>query len=111
MEITAEIHKGILVVKINGEFDMRIAPQFKSEVDHYLTQADLKDVVIDMRDVPFIDSSGVGALLGRYKRVTGLGGKIAVCGVQDAVKKILKLSGVLTIIDLYQNEEEALACF
>lgn len=110
MEITTEICRGILVVKISGEFDMHSTDNFKSIIDDYLVQANLKDIVINMTKLTFIDSSGIGALLGRYKKVSGMGGKLVLCAVAEPVKKILRLSGLLEIINLYEDEAAALAC-
>lgn len=110
MEITTEICRGFLVVRISGEFDMHSTDNFKSIIDDYLVQANLKDIVINMTKLTFIDSSGIGALLGRYKKVSGMGGKLVLCSVAEPVKKILRLSGLLEIINLYEDEAAALAC-
>ena len=111
MSVTTKIYKGILMVKISGDFDMHIADQFRDKIDHCLMQSEVKDIIIDMEDVFFIDSSGIGVLIGRYKKVMHLGGKIIISGMQDPVRKILSLSGVLKIIESCQDENEALACF
>lgn len=109
MSVTTKIYKGVLLVKVSGEFDMHIAASFKEKIDGCLMQAGLKDIVIDMNEVFFIDSSGIGVLIGRYKKVMHLGGKMIISGMQEPVRKILTLSGVLKIIDSCGNENEALA--
>lgn len=111
MKITTEICKGVLSVDLEGEFDMHAVDLFKETVDSGLNGSGIKDLMIKMHEVPFIDSSGIGALLGRYKKIAHAGGKIALTGVQVPVKKILELSGILDIMKLYDDENEALAHF
>lgn len=109
MAVTTKIYKGALLVKISGDFDMCIAAIFKEKVDNCLKQAELKDIAVDLSEVGFIDSSGIGVLIGRYKKVANLGGKMILSGMCEPVQKILSLSGVLKIIDFCQDENEALA--
>lgn len=111
MRITTLIQKGVLIVRITGELDMHVANQFRDTIDQCLEQSGLNDIVINLEEVPFIDSSGIGVILGRYKKVAHLGGKVSLVGVQSAVEKILLLSGILGIMKLYENENKALACF
>lgn len=109
MKITTAITKGVLVVKVIGEFDMHGAECFRETVDEYLNNMGIKDVVVDLEEVVFIDSSGIGVILGRYKKIMHLKGTICLVGVQDSVKKILELSGVLKILKIYRSEFEAVS--
>lgn len=111
MDITTTIHKGILFVTVAGEFDMRAADQFRTTVDQSINESGLSDVIVRLEDAPFIDSSGIGVLLGRYKKIEHAGGKLALLKPQAPVKKILELSGMLDIIKTYDDEQEALRCF
>ncbi|WP_110953150.1 STAS domain-containing protein [Anaerosinus massiliensis] len=110
MEVTATITKGILIVRVIGEFDMYGAEKFRQIVDEYLHTMGIKDVVIDLKEVAFIDSSGIGVILGRYKKVMHVKGNICLIGVCDSVRKILELSGVLKILKVYDDEFEAVSC-
>ena len=110
MKITTAITKGVLIVKVIGEFDMHGADCFRETVDEYLNNMGIKDVIIDLEEVQFIDSSGIGVILGRYKKIMHLKGKICLVGVQDPVKKLLELSGVLKILNIYDSEIEAVSC-
>ena len=56
-----------------------------------------------------MDSSGIGVIMGRYKRVIFIGGKVAVVGVSDSVNRILMLSGLYKIMAHYKDIEEAMA--
>ena len=60
----------------------------------------ITDLVIDLTQVRFIDSSGLGMLLGRYKKVSDRGGKVIVFGLQPAVERVLAMAGITKIVEV-----------
>lgn len=108
MKVETKLYKGVLLAKVEGEFDMHVAAAFKEAVDECVGR-DAKDLVVNLRDVPFIDSSGIGALLGRYRRIEHIGGKMLLVGACVAVERILRLSGVLQVMELCSDEQQALS--
>ncbi|ADG82507.1 anti-sigma-factor antagonist [Thermincola ferriacetica] len=108
MCISSEYKESVLLVKLTGDFDMAVADNIRCHIDKQLDEGLVKNVVLDLSDVGFIDSSGLGVILGRYKRISQLGGKMAIIGAQPQVNRILELSGIQKIIDCYSAEEEAL---
>lgn len=110
MEITTMMNKGVLVVRIDGEMDMVGAAKFRETVDQYLDTTGMKEIVLNLQHVEFIDSSGIGAILGRYKKVKFSGGNLYVVGIQPVVERIFKLSGLFEIIKMYPTENEAFTC-
>ena len=68
----------------------------------------VKNIVFDFKDVSFMDSSGIGLIMGRYKKVMFIGGKAAVTNVGNAVDRIFKISGLYKIIEKYDTIQEAL---
>ncbi|NPV70900.1 MAG: anti-sigma F factor antagonist [Firmicutes bacterium] len=109
MKVDFESAGNVLVVRVEGELDLSTAPQFRASVEHALDRTMARDCILNMKGVSFIDSSGLGAILGRYRRVTQAGGKMALCGVIQRVRPILELSGIKRIMPLYDSEKEALA--
>ncbi|CUH94053.1 hypothetical protein P22_0115 [Propionispora sp. 2/2-37] len=109
MKITTSLKQGILIVKIEGELDMHSADQFKRVVDSALDESGANNLLLDLKQVSFIDSSGLGVILGRYKRLSASNGKIVAVHVQPQVANILALSGMLKIVGLYETQAEALA--
>jgi stage II sporulation protein AA (anti-sigma F factor antagonist) len=101
----------VLIARIDGELDLSTAPQFRAALEQALDRTMARDLVLNMKGVGFVDSSGLGAILGRYRRVTQAGGKMAICGVSGRVKPILELSGILRIVPLFDSETGALASF
>ena len=110
MNITTSLKRGVLLVCVEGELDMHVATEFKDAVDNALEATGVKHVLLNLQGVKFIDSSGLGVLLGRYKKISVLGGILSATQIQPQVLQILELSGLLKIIKLYDSEKEALAC-
>lgn len=101
-------NKKTTVVRVAGELDLVSADEFRKEVDAAMEQNCSDNVILNLNEVSFIDSSGLGVILGRYKKVTMRGGKMGIVGAQIQVKRILELSGVLNITDSFATENEAL---
>lgn len=109
MAVKTDLKGTTLVVRVTGEFDMIIAEEFKKRVDNYLDNHSARFLLVDLGGVTFIDSSGLGALLGRYKKVENLKGKMVIAGPRVQVKKILEVSGINRIIGIYQDKKSALS--
>lgn len=108
MRIDFEVEKKTLIVRARGELDMVAADYFRREVDDNMEKYCCDNIILNLNGVSFIDSSGLGVILGRYKKLSMLGGKMAVVGAPPQVKRILELSGILRISRAYENETEAL---
>lgn len=100
--------KNTLVVKVSGELDLSTAEQFKLQIEQDIKQWKAKNLILDLNGVNFIDSSGLGVILGRYKTVTQNNGNMAIVKPKASVKKILELSGILRIIKIYKDVDAAL---
>ena len=108
MQWTLEVQKNTLLVRLAGEFDLGSADKLRRELDQTIEEAQIRHIIFNLSDTSYIDSSGLGVMLGRYKRIAQFGGKMAVVTPQPQVKRILELSGLLTIINEYHDEGEAM---
>lgn len=108
MKVVTEIKQRTLIVRVEGEVDLHVADAFRKIVDEALAQAGVPNLLLNLAKVTFIDSSGLGVILGRYKRISQLGGKMSAVQLQPQVEKIFELSGLLRIIKLYLTEQQAL---
>lgn len=97
-----------LVVALEGELDHHTAVTFRSRVQKTLEQGKVKNLILDLSGLSFMDSSGVGALLGRYNYLALRGGKLAVYHLTPQVNKVFENSGLFQIIQEYPSEKEAL---
>jgi anti-sigma B factor antagonist len=91
------------VIVARGEIDVATSPLLRSELAVVLTLRP-DEITLDLRDVSFVDSSGLGVLVGALKRLREAGGdRFAIVGAQDAVRKIFGITGLNTMFDLVDS--------
>ncbi|WP_331721842.1 anti-sigma F factor antagonist [Alkalithermobacter thermoalcaliphilus] len=98
-----------LIVELHGELDHHVAEEIREEIDAAINQNSIKNVIFNFKNINFMDSSGVGVVIGRYRIVSKLGGKVAITNLNPQVKRILDLSGMNKIIQIYDTCEEAIS--
>lgn len=81
------------VVTVTGELDMYSAPRLREKLIGLVT-AGKADIVVDLSGVSFIDSSGLGVLVGALKRCRTSGGELALKGVNAQTSKVLSITGL-----------------
>lgn len=108
MNVSMQVKHGVLIVRPQGEIDVHTAEQFRREIEEYLAATGVKNVLLSLKDVTFIDSSGIGVILGRYRMVQQWGGRMAAAASKPTVARIFALSGLVKVIKLYRSEAEAL---
>lgn len=100
MQLQIEINHEKLYARLNGEFDMLVADKIRAELDKHLSTKQIRLLIFDLTHATFIDSSGVGVILGRYKILAETGGRVKIMGSSPPVTKILSLSGLNRIIEI-----------
>ncbi|MCL4426600.1 MAG: anti-sigma factor antagonist [Firmicutes bacterium] len=108
MPLVYERFGDILVLRPQGDLDLGAVEEFRRVAERALDENKCRKLLINLKGVTFIDSSGLGVILGRYKRISLLGGQMAFTQVPLKVKPILELSGLLKIIPFYDTEKKAL---
>ncbi|KAB2951703.1 anti-sigma factor antagonist [Heliorestis acidaminivorans] len=108
MELDMEKVGQTLIIRYKGEIDMSVSGNIKDAIDREMDKERTKNLIINFKHVEFIDSSGLGMLLGRYKFVTIRSGKVAVTGANEVVHRLLDLSGLYSLMKPYKNERLAL---
>ncbi len=103
-----EIRKNFLVIKVKGELDHFMADQIRLLSDTYLEGTRIHNVIFDFKDTTFMDSSGIGMIMGRYKQVKRLNGRIYAVHVGPAVERIINISGLHKLLRVARNVDEAL---
>ncbi len=99
-----EIKDDSIYVSLLGEIDLKTSDSLRKELENLLDKHSGKELILDFQRVGFIDSSGLGVLLGRYKRIHTQGGKLSITNAQPQVKRILELSGIsrlITVSDIH----------
>lgn len=102
------VKQDVLVIRLKGELDHHEAMILREAWQNKLREGTVKHVILNLEEVSFMDSSGIGVLLGRYKEIIQLGGELVVCSVNPALKRIFEMSGMFKIIRLEANEQFAL---
>ncbi len=85
---------------LKGEIDHHSAREVRAEIDSYIVTYQPEKFVIDFKGVTFMDSSGVGLILGRSKLLKECGGELEVRNASASVKRVLKLSGIERIVNI-----------
>jgi len=93
-----------LLLKITEEIDHHAVEKIRRKADLEIEKHIPRKVVFDFSNVTFMDSAGIGLILGRYKKAVSLGGSLEVTNATETVNKILIMSGINKIINI--NKEE-----
>lgn len=109
MNLHLEVKGTALLARLSGEIDLAVSDALRHSMEEKLDQnPSVRNLVVNLSQVEYIDSSGLGVLLGRYKRITKEGGKMFIVGATPQVRKIVEMSGLLTIMQECKNEKDAL---
>jgi len=100
MDITSNMKDGNLYVKLSGDIDHHSAKNVRDSVDNLIRKNNPVELELDLSAVEFMDSSGLGLVLGRYKKLTDIGGKMKIINPARRVMQILQLAGVEKIIKI-----------
>jgi len=109
LQVELEQQRNVLIVRLRGELDHHTADIVRFKMEDAILRGRCDHVVLSLKDLQFMDSSGLGVILGRYKLIKSRGGKMVVCDTQPSVKRLFELSGLFKILSFYDNERTAVA--
>lgn len=89
-----------LTIKLSGELDHHGAEKTRDEIDEKINKNEITKLIIDFKNLDFIDSSGIGFVIGRYKNIRKRNGLIEIINASNKVRKILDMSGIGKIINI-----------
>ncbi|MDE7395236.1 MAG: STAS domain-containing protein [Clostridiales bacterium] len=98
MKISSKVTNGTLYVALYGELDESCATYVRSRLDALFDTPKLTKVVLDMAGVTFMDSTGIGMLIGRYKILKGKNLPLLLSSPSAVVDKLLRLSGIYELM-------------
>lgn len=107
METIFYVKEDTLVAELSGEIDHHAADKLRNDIDDEMMLYAVKNLILDFSKVTFMDSSGIGVVLGRYKKVHASGGNVMIRNASRLVKQILDMSGVFTLMDYEDTVEGA----
>lgn len=108
MILTFDEYGSRLVVHMAGELDHHSAEEVRNKIDDKIDCNRYNVLIMDFNEVTFMDSSGIGVVIGRYKKLLLKGGKVCVINVKSSIKRVFELSGIFKIINSCDSLEQAL---
>jgi anti-sigma B factor antagonist len=103
-----QVREGVTILALGGEVDVYTSPRLKQEMTDLISTGTRK-LVIDLTEVQYLDSTGLGVLIGGLKRAREHDGDLRLICDNLRILRIFEITGLTKIFDIYRNESEALA--
>lgn len=103
-----ELKENTLIADVEGDLDHHNVEEVRYELDLKICSMPLKNIIFNLSKLEFMDSSGIGLILGRYKKMIAMGGKVYISGPKPSVLKVIRISGLNKLIPIYKTTEDAL---
>ena len=107
MQSSFQVTDEILIAVAYGEIDHHTAGKLRDEIDEAMAAFHCRHLILDLKKVSFMDSSGIGVVFGRYRKINKKGGTLYLTGCTDYVEKILHMAGVFSVIEKKNSVEDA----
>jgi anti-sigma B factor antagonist len=105
------LESGVAVVSVSGEVDVATCGLLRNRLLRVVTDENFRHLVVNLADVTFIDSTGIGVLVGVWRRVRASDGSLALPMPSSQVQKVLDATGLTKVLPVYGLEEDAVqAC-
>ena len=95
-----------LIVRLDGEIDHHSAAEIRENLDNMIAETRPKSLVLELSDIDFMDSCGLGLVLGRYRRLQEIGAKMFIKNPSVRIEKILAMAGVDKLIRIIRTSEQ-----
>jgi anti-sigma B factor antagonist len=110
MELKTRHINNVLVLELDGRFDTQTVPSVRELISN-ATSGEPAQLVVNLDDVHFVDSTALSALVEGMKRSRQLGGDLRLCNLQQPVRMIFELTRLDRAFEIFTNEEEAIQAF
>lgn len=109
MHVEFTMTDSILIASVSGEIDHHNALELREEIDGTFKVFSGRHIIMDFKKVSFVDSSGIGVIMGRYNLVSEKKGIMVICGCSEYMRKILHMAGIFTIVRESDDVEEGIS--
>lgn len=92
-----------LMVRLPREIDHHEAGVICEKADRFLMREDVCNVVFDFENTRFMDSSGIGVIMGRHRKISCFGGKVYAIHIDSQIQRIFKISGLNKIVEVLES--------
>jgi anti-sigma B factor antagonist len=107
-DLQVSAREGATVLSVIGEVDVASAPQLRQEAVRLVNEGN-RSLVVDLQEVRFLDSTGLGVIVGVLKRVRTQGGELAIAGAENHVRKVFEITRLSDVLPMYETVDEACA--
>ncbi len=111
MNITHRNHQGITIVYPEGKITLGDGDQELGEAVRTILEQGGRRIVLNLSKVSYLDSSGVGELVGCYTSIKNKGGDLRICGMNSRIFNLITMTSLHSVFEVKETEEEALAGF
>lgn len=101
------IRMNILFIRFSGELDQKSVEKMRVRVSELITNYRICLLVINCAELSFMDSSGIGFIIGRYNQLKKVDGRIILCEMNELIQRIVNISGIARIVTIKKTEDEA----
>ncbi|ELK44440.1 anti-sigma F factor antagonist [Halobacillus sp. ACCC02827] len=108
LRVQFAVNENVLLVRLDGELDHHEATQLREKWQTHLKNPGVEHVIVNLEKLSFMDSSGLGVMLGRYKEVQARGNEMMLCSIRPEVKRLFDMSGMFKIMKHVEDEATAL---
>ena len=108
MEEKHNVVDDCLVITLPEELDQHVTERIRAEIDDIILKKRIRYIIMDFKEQNFMDSSGIGFIMGRYKKIINYGGKIYVTNLGRSLERIFHISGLYRITTPVESVKEAL---
>ena len=110
MQISEKLVNDVVVIEIKGKILMGKDIEIKKKINELVERKALS-IVVNLAQVPYIDSSGLGELASSHSSIYNLGGQIKLAGLNEKVRRLVEISMLHTVFEIFKSEEDALRSF
>lgn len=111
MRVNVRQREGVTILDLKGKITIGVGDVALREAIHEALSAGATKILVNLNDVSTIDSSGVGELVSAYTTATNRGGRLRLLNLPPKVADILQITQLITVFDVYEDEEEAIRSF
>ena len=105
MSMEYQVQENCLTIYLPREVDHHNADEIRKEADAVISRNHIRYVIFDFDRTDFMDSSGIGVIMGRYRMICLIGGEVWAVHANARIRKILTMSGVTKIMQIYEEEQ------
>lgn len=98
MSVKLEFKDNVMTAYLKGEIDHHSAIAIRAEIDETMQNIMPQILKLDFANVPFMDSSGIGLILGRIRLIKRWSGRVILCNISDDITKMAKIAGVFSLV-------------